>query len=175
MKNNVQNLAIASVVLSLISACASTGQQHRADVYKAGQVNQAQEVQPINIIAVMPAKIEVDNTAQKKQAQVGGAILGAVLGAAITGGSGSKKPISGASAGLGAVVGGGVGAAAGSLVDDKALVDGVSITYTLNGKALNSAQVGRPCEFVIGQAILIKTTPMETRIQPNAECKKADS
>jgi outer membrane lipoprotein SlyB len=159
-------VAIASVVA--LAGCAATGENLQANVYKAGQVNQTQEAKTVQILAVMPAKIEVDNSAQKKQAEVGGAVAGALLGGLIshfTGGSADAVALS-------AVGGGAVGGVGGSLVQDKVLVDGVSLTYTLKGKTLNSAQVGRSCEFAPGMAVMISTSPTETRIQPNKECPK---
>jgi hypothetical protein len=55
----------------------------------------------------------------------------------------------------------------GSGVSDKALVDGVTITYKLNEQLLSSTQVGKMCEFQSGTAMMISTTGNETRIQPN--------
>jgi outer membrane lipoprotein SlyB len=160
-------VAIASVVA--LAGCAATGENLQANVYKAGQVNQTQEAKTVQILAVLPAKIEVDNAEQKKAAQVGGAILGAILGAA-AGGASKNNP--GAATAGGAVAGAAVGGAAGSLVKDKVLVDGVSLTYTFKGKTLNSAQVGKTCEFAPGMAVMVSTSPTETRIQPNKECPK---
>jgi outer membrane lipoprotein SlyB len=71
---------------------------------------------------------------------------------------------------VGAVGGGAVGVAAGSLVPGQVLVDGVSITYTDHGGTFSSAQVGKTCEYVPGQAIMVSTSPTETRVQPNATC-----
>ena len=45
----------------LLAGCANDGTAYRSDVYWAGQVNQAQEVKTVQIIAVMPARITVDN------------------------------------------------------------------------------------------------------------------
>jgi len=159
----------AITTIAALTGCAATGENLQANVYKAGQVNQTQEAKTVQILAVMPAKIEVDNADQKKAAQVGGAVLGAILGAAI-GGAAKNNP--GAATAGGTVVGGAVGAAAGSMVKDKVLVDGVSLTYTFKGKTLNSAQVGKSCEFAPGMAVMISTSPTETRIQPNKECPK---
>ena len=154
------------VVVSVLNGCAATGANLKSDVYKAGQVNTAQAARSIKIITVLPAKIEVDNSEQKKQAQVGGAILGALAGG-LGGGFGGI----GTAATVGTTIAGGaVGAAAGSIVSDKVLVDGVSIAYTENGQMFTSAQVGRQCEFKQGTAIIISTSPTETRIQPNATC-----
>ena len=161
----MNKIALLAVV-SILSGCAATGENLQSNVYRAGQVNTAQAARSIKIITVLPAKIEVDNSEQKKQAQVGGAILGALAGG-LGGGFGGLG-------GLGTtgttIAGGAVGAAAGSLVSDKILVEGVSIAYSENGKMFTSAQVGRACEYHPGAAIIISTSPTETRIQPNASC-----
>ena len=161
----MNKIALLAVV-SILSGCAATGENLQSNVYRAGQVNTAQAARSIKIITVLPAKIEVDNAEQKKQAQVGGAILGALAGG-LGGGFGGLG-------GLGTtgttIAGGAVGAGAGSLVSDKILVEGVSIAYSENGKMFTSAQVGRSCEYHQGAAIIISTSPTETRIQPNASC-----
>ena len=72
---------------------------------------------------------------------------------------------------VGGVAGGAAGAMAGSLVDDTTLVPGVLIGYAENGKIFTSAQVGRPCEFKVGEiSLMVMTISNETRIQPNASC-----
>lgn len=157
----------ALLVAPLLAGCQATGESHRANVYKAGQVNAIQNAQTINIVAVMPAKIEVDNSKQKQSAQVFGALLGAVGGGVIGSNLGDR---SSTNTTIGAAGGAALGAAAGSLVPDAALVDGVSITYEIDLEMYNSAQVGALCEFVPGRAIMISTSPTETRIQPNAVC-----
>jgi outer membrane lipoprotein SlyB len=161
----MDKIALLAVV-SILSGCAATGENLQSNVYRAGQVNTAQAARSIKIITILPAKIEVDNSEQKKQAQVGGALLGALAGG-LGGGFGGLG-------GLGTtgttIAGGAVGAAAGSMVSDKILVDGVSIAYSENGKMFTSAQVGRACEYKIGATIIISTSPTETRIQPNATC-----
>lgn len=72
----------------------------------------------------------------------------------------------------GAVGGGGgaVGAAAGTLVKDKSIVEGVSLTYKDGTKMFTSTQVGKSCQFTPGLAVVISTKNNETRIQPNASC-----
>ncbi len=161
----MNKIALLAVV-SILSGCAATGENIQSNVYRAGQVNMAQAARSIKIITVLPAKIEVDNSAQKKQAEVGGAILGALAGG-LGGGFGGLG-------GLGTtgttIAGGAAGAAAGSLVSDKKLVEGVSIAYSENGKMFTSAQVGKACEYRPGTTIIISTSPNETRIQPNATC-----
>lgn len=158
------SLLISSVILT---GCASSGEEYQANVYKAGQVNSRQAAKTVKILAVLPAKIEVDNTEAKKNAQMIGGVLGALAGGVI----GNKNTHSSTSGTVtGAVAGGAVGVAGGSLVKDKTLVDGVSITYIEDGQTYNSAQVGHVCEFTPGTALVISSDGAETRIQPNATC-----
>lgn len=152
----------------MITGCAASGEQYKANVYRAGQVNQAQEAKVVRILAVLPAQVEVDNAAAKKTAEMAGALFGAVLGAQASKKSNNSNTKANSVAG-GAVI----GAAAGSLVSDKTLVEGVSLTYVFDSKTLNSVQVGRACEYAPGDAVMVSTSPTETRIQPNKECPKA--
>jgi outer membrane lipoprotein SlyB len=161
------SLLPALISAIIVTGCAATGEQYQANVYKAGQVNQVQEAKTVQILAVLPAKIEVDNTSQRQAAQAGGALLGALVGAGI---GNAARHNTGTATAAGAAGGGLIGAGAGSLVADKKLVDGVSLTYVEGEKTLNSAQVGRACEFQPGTAIVISTSATETRIQPNATC-----
>lgn len=167
----MRKILTSVAVVSLLSACA-TGQQYQANVYRAGQTDQAQNVKPVVILGIQPAKIEVPNTQGKQAAMVIGGILGAVAG-----GVAGNQLGHGSSSGttVGAVAGGTAGAAAGSLVGDTVLVDGVQITFKDGLNMKNSAQVGRLCEFKPGDAMMVFTTPTETRIQPNnpGGCKEA--
>jgi outer membrane lipoprotein SlyB len=165
LKNSVSSLAI----MSLLAACHNaTGEQHAANVYRANQVNQEQDARTIKILAVMPAKIEVDNVKAQQTAQIMGGLLGAVGGAL----AGNQINNYRKEATVGGAVGGGaIGVAAGTaLVDTKILVDGVSITYNDDGKTKNTAQVGKLCEFTAGTAVVITTYNKERRIQPNTTC-----
>ena len=111
----------------------------------------------------MPAKIEVDNTEGKQNAQMIGGVLGAIAGGVV----GNKTTNhSGTGTAVGAVAGAGVGAAGGSLVKDKVLVDGVSITYVEDGQTYSSAQVGKMCEFTPGIALVISSDGAETGAFP---------
>lgn len=170
MKTFFHAVCVSGAVL--VAGCAATGEQYQANVYKAGQVNTKQEAKTVQILAVLPAKIEVDNAKQQKAAQVTGALLGAALGAGI--GDRATHGRGTATAG-GAIGGAALGAGAGSLVSDKALVDGVSLAYVEEGKTLSSAQVGKLCEFQPGMAIVISTSPSETRVQPNAVCPTVEA
>lgn len=159
---------ISSIVaFSLLSGCQSSADNFAADVYDTTQLNARQETKTVNVISVLPAKVAVDNTANKEAAQTFGAILGAVAGG-VTGYN--IKSGSALNTVAGGVVGGAAGAAAGSLVKDKILVEGVSLTYKEGTKVYTSTQVGRPCQFITGLAVIISTKDNETRIQPNSTC-----
>ncbi|WP_099120617.1 hypothetical protein [Xenorhabdus sp. KK7.4] len=151
----------------IISGCQSNADSYAADVYDTTQLNGKQETKTINIISVLPAKIAVENKANKEAAQTFGAILGAVAGSVVGYNAGSG---SGAGTAAGAVGGGALGAAAGSVVKDKVIVEGVSLTYKEKTKIYTSTQVGRTCQFTPGLALVITTKTNETRIQPNAAC-----
>lgn len=163
MFKNTARISMALSITTLLAACATTGDNHRADVYRTHQVNQQQEVKTVQLIAVMPARVEVDNTEAQRRAQIAGGLLGALAG----GMAGAHMD---AQSGAGAAIGGATGVAAGSMVADKKLVDGVSLTYSYEGKTFNSAQVGQMCEYSPGLAIMVSQTATETRIQPNATC-----
>ena len=128
----------------LLAGCANDGTAYRSDVYWAGQVNQAQEVKTVQIIAVMPARITVDNRRDRNDSATMGTILGALAGAAV--GNVAGKGMSGRS---------------------ENFVEGVQITFRYDNKIFNSAQVGRVCEYKTGTAIMVSPAPNETRIQPN--------
>lgn len=147
-----------SIAIIALAGCA-TGQNYRPNVYRGGQVNQQQAAKTVEIIALSPVQVEVDNTQGKQAAMIGGAVLGAVIGGVL----GNQSRNTGAGIGLGGVA----GAAGGSLVSNTVLVDGVSITYRDGTHTLNSVQVGKVCEYKLGVAVVISTAPTETRIQPN--------
>jgi outer membrane lipoprotein SlyB len=166
-KKSIFKITSALTAIALITGCAANGEQHKANVYRAGQLNQAQNSQVVKIMSIQPAQVEVDNSQAKKDAEIAGALFGAVLGAQ------ASKKSNNANTKASSVVGGAAfGAAAGSMVSDKTLVDGVQLSYMLNGKLITSVQVGKSCEFAKGEAIMVSTTPTETRIQPNSECPK---
>lgn len=158
--------AAAAAVLTL-SGCANDGTRYRADTYSVGQVNQAQEVRTVEIIAINPARVAVPNADNRDTARVTGAILGAIAGAAI----GNHGNHSTSSRVMGGLAGGAVGGLAGDAVgggSGTSYTEGVQLIYrTSNGRMFQSSQVGRPCEFKTGTAILVQPTPNETRLQPN--------
>ena len=158
------------LLLTLVLAgCAATGENLRSNTYTAAEVNKAQNAEVIEIISVMDAKVVVDNSEQKRKAQTGGATLGALAGG-LGGGLGGLS--AGGTAGT-TVAGGAIGVAAGSMVSETVMVDGVTIGFRkgAGGQVMTSSQVGRKCEFQPGTALLVSTgSRSETRIQPNATC-----
>ena len=149
-------LPVAMLASFTLAGCQSNADDHAADVYQTDQLNTKQETKTVNIISILPAKVAVDNSQNKRNAQAFGALIGAVAGGVIghNVGSGSN---SGTTAG-------------GSMVNDKTLVEGVSLTYKEGTKVYTSTQVGKECQFTTGLAVVITTTYNETRIQPNTKC-----
>lgn len=156
----MKHILLAATAFVLV-ACSNNGERHQANVYGAAQVNQRQEVKTINIISIERAKVEVDNSRNRQTARSVGALLGAVLGAGVA----HNDRLSGAAAG--GLAGNVIGNAA---QGNTALVDGVQIIYQENGRVLSSAQIGRPCDYAMGAALVIVTEANETRIQSNHDC-----
>jgi outer membrane lipoprotein SlyB len=166
---NFQQVSVlAALVVLPLAACQTPGETSAPNVYTEGQVNTRQEAKVVKILAVLPAKVQVDNSQNQRAAQLVGGLLGAAGGGILGARLDASHALAGGS--VGALGGGVAGAAAGSLVPGKVMVAGVSITYEANGGTYNSAQVGRLCEYAPGKAIVITTSPAETRIQPNAAC-----
>lgn len=162
----MKKLALAVAVASLVLAgCANDGRYYRSDTYAASAVNQAQQVRTVEILSIGTAKVAVSNTDNRSDAKTIGTVLGAIAGVAI--GSHNNHDTTGRV--LGGLAGGAIGNLAGGAVagDRTNYVDGVQLTFRYNNKLYNSAQVGRVCEFKPGLAVMISTSPTETRIQPN--------
>lgn len=156
---------LALSVAAALAGCQASGEQYQADVFDASQVNTQQEAKTVKIITISPTKIKVSNEKNKKAAMMVGGVLGAIGGAALGNQNNTDTAI------VGGVAGGAAGALAGSLVNDSTLVPGVLIGYSEAGKIYTSAQVGRPCEFKVGEiSLMVMTISNETRIQPNAAC-----
>lgn len=156
---------LALTVVASLVGCQATGEQYQSDVFDASQVNTQQEAKTVKIITVSPTKIKVSNEKNQKAAMMVGGVLGALGGAALGAGKNTDTAI------IGGVAGGGAGALAGSMVSDTSLVPGVLIGYSENGKIFTSAQVGRPCDYKVGEiSLMVMTMSNETRIQPNAAC-----
>ncbi|WP_125282431.1 glycine zipper 2TM domain-containing protein [Escherichia albertii] len=157
-------LPVAILASFTLAGCQSNADDHAADVYQTDQLNSKQETKTVNIISVLPAKVAVDNTKNKQAAQTFGAVLGAVAGGVVGHNVGSGSSLNTTAGAVGG------GAAADSMVSDKTLVEGVSLTYKDGKKVYTSTQVGKQCQFTTGLAVVISTAYNETRIQPNATC-----
>lgn len=172
---SLKSFITLSTVL-LVTACQNpTGENFMANVYKPDQLNQKQEAKTVQILAVTAAKVEVDNSENKRTAQLAGGLLGGIGGAVLGNNISNKYEKEGTV--LGGLAGAGGGAIAGNaLVKDKVLVDGVTITYIENNKTLSSTQVGKACEFAPGKpALIVSMSNKETRIQPNSTCPIASN
>lgn len=156
----------ACMVAACLCGCVATGDVYRSDVYSTRLVNQAQEVQPVEIIAVLPARVAVENDEGRAAAQTAGAIIGALVGIA-AGNQSNRWDRSGnrVMGGLGGAVAGGM--IGNALSGERTLVDGVQITFRQGNRVLQSSQVGRVCEYKVGTAIMVSPAPNVTRIQPN--------
>ena len=160
---SVKHAALAASVAALLAGCQANGDIYRSDVYSAGQVNQAQQVQTVQIIAIQPARVAVNNSSDRGTNQLLGTVIGGILGGVI-----GHSIDSGTGTTVGAIAGGALGAAGASYASPQdALVNGVQITFKMNGRIFKSAQVGQLCEFKLGPAIMTSTSPTSTRIQPN--------
>lgn len=149
----------------ILTGCQTSGDMYRSDVYGSNQVNQAQQVQTVEIIAIQPARVAVNNQSDRNVSQLVGTALGGILGA-VVGNQVTHHRDSGTA--IGAIAGAALGAGASNMASPQnALVDGVQLTFKMNGKIFNSAQVGKMCEFKYGPAIMTSTGPTSTRIQPN--------
>lgn len=157
-------LGISTLCLSL-QGCVTAGQEFQADVFDSSQVNTKQEAKTVRILTVSPAKVKVTNEQNRQRAQLIGGILGAATGIAVGYNNQRNQEVGGA------LAGGAMGAAAGTLVPGTVLVDGVLLGYSLEGKIYTSTQIGRPCQFALGQiSLMVTMLTNETRIQPNATC-----
>ena len=165
-KINKRELVLSTVILFCltISACTTTGDKYRASSYRSTQVNQKQAAEVIEIIAILPAQVEVDNTEAQKKRQILGAILGAAGGAAI------GNAVGGNNTAAGGLLGGAAGAVVASTTENTVLVEGVTLTFVQDSKTYSSSRVGRACEFKPGRAVMISMRADETRIQPNNSC-----
>lgn len=159
---------VACLSALALAGCATDGTRYRSDTYYATAVNQAQQVRTVEILAIGVAKVAIPNDVRRDDSGNLGMIIGAIAGAAIGNQSHSHRFSN-------RIVGGLAGAAVGHMVGDSLTgsgsgvdyVDGVQLTFRYKNKLYNSAQVGLPCEYKTGLAVMISTSPTETRIQPN--------
>ncbi|VFS97169.1 putative lipoprotein [Escherichia coli] len=98
-------LPVAMLASFTLAGCQSNADDHAADVYQTDQLNTKQETKTVNIISILPAKVAVDNSQNKRNAQAFGALIGAVAGGVIghNVGSGSNSGTTAGAVGGGAV------------------------------------------------------------------------
>lgn len=77
-------LPVAMLASFTLAGCQSNADDHAADVYQTDQLNTKQETKTVNIISILPAKVAVDNSQNKRNAQAFGALIGAAVLSATT-------------------------------------------------------------------------------------------
>lgn len=149
-----------------LSGCATDGNYYRSDVYSSSQVNQAQRVNTVEIIAINPAQVAVNNSENSDRARATAPSSGAIGRRRHRQ---SQQPLDLVRV-LGGLAGGAIGGLAGDAVGGSGTtyVDGVQLVYrSSDGQVYQSTQVGRICEYKLGSAIMASSRSGETRIQPN--------
>lgn len=168
MKMNILKAAAYTSALIMFSGCAAiNGEAYRPDAFDVSQVNTKAKAKTVQIMSVTKTKIKVTDERRKKQAQTVGSLVGGIIGVATGAHFDTGKTIAG---GVGGAV---VGGAAGSLVEDTVMVDGVLLAYKEDGEkdATVGAQVGELCQYKAHDYTLMVTmNDGTTRLQPNAEC-----
>ena len=70
MQKKVSVIALSLAAALALAGCANDGTRYRADTYYAGQVNQVQEVNTVQIIAVNAARVAVPNDDNRDTARM---------------------------------------------------------------------------------------------------------
>ncbi|KDU26148.1 putative outer membrane lipoprotein [Escherichia coli 3-267-03_S4_C2] len=60
-------LPVAMLASFTLAGCQSNADDHAADVYQTDQLNTKQETKTVNIISILPAKVAVDNSQNKRK------------------------------------------------------------------------------------------------------------
>jgi hypothetical protein len=149
--------------LIIMYGCSAAEKNLNSTADKNPQDATVQTSKSIQIISVLPAKIEADNY----QAQFATAALSAA-----TRGIGGRYGGVGTLGTMGTTMEGGtIGNSTGLMAPDKITVDGVSITYSDNNQLITSLQTGKVCEFRPGPSTLDSTSDFtKIQIQPNTTC-----
>ena len=158
MKKSFALLPLAALCAAMIAGCAADGTAYRSDVYSSSSVNRAQEVTTVEIIAISPGRVAVSNTENRDRAQMTGAILGAIAGAAI----GSHNNHDTSSRVIGGLAGGAVGALAGDAVgggSSTSFVEG-DLFFALSISLLPPGGPGRRSTMNPAACNILLTTPL---------------
>ena len=138
-------------MLASFTQDATNADDHAADVYQTDQLNTKQETKTVNIISILPQKLPQTTPKINRNCTSLRRFIGAVAGG-----------ISATTSGLAAiperqqVVGGGAAGQQRVLVNDKTLVEGVSLTYKEG--TVYTTQVGKECQFTTGLAVITRIT-----------------
>ena len=137
MRNKILPLTLALSAVLATGCVANGGNQYRADVYNPSAVNRAQEVRTVEIIAIQPAQVVVDNSDNRRDSQaLAGGAVGGIAGSAL---ADRQEYVNGVQL----------------------------VYRLPDGRMMQSTQVGEMCEFRTGTAIMASGSRGETRIQPN--------
>lgn len=167
---NLRFLALPAALTAVLalSGCANDNARYRADVYGPGSLNQAQAVKTVEILSVQTARIALPNETKNSAAQLAGTVAGAaagmILGNQFGHGPGSRQD----ARIFGGIAGGILGNRASNLAAGETdYQQGVQITFRDGNQMFTSVQVGNPCEYQLGTAVMIQETARGSRIQPN--------
>ncbi len=160
----MKNFTLCLIAAIALCGCATPQDRYGGDVYDASETNRMRQSDRIEIVDVLPAKINVERS-EGNTGKILGGVAGGTTGAVI----GHKLGKHSSSRRLAETVGL-VGAGAGDAIQNsQKTVQGSNIIYKLNGKEYSSVQADPPCRFRRGKALLIHTGS-ETRVQPNSGC-----
>ena len=165
----MKNFTLCLIAAITLCGCATPQDRYGGDVYDASETNRMRQSDRIEIVDVLPAKINVERSegnTGKILGGVAGGTTGAVIGHKLGKHSNSRR----LAETVGLVGGAVVGAVAGDAIQNsQKTVQGSNIIYKLNGKEYSSVQADPPCRFRRGKAKLIHIGN-ETRVQPNSGC-----
>lgn len=168
MTRKITLAALSAALVLALSGCANDTARYRADVYGPGSLNQAQEVQTVEILSIQKARIALPNDTKNSASQLAGTVAGAALGMVIGNQFGHHHDSRRDARILGGIAGGIVGNRAADYTSGSTdYQEGVQLSYRYNDKMYNSVQVGRQCEYQLGTAMMVREGANGTRIQPN--------
>ena len=166
---NMKNFTLCLIAAIALCGCATPQDRYGGDVYDASETNRMRQSDRIEIVDVLPAKINVERS-EGNTGKILGGVAGGTTGAIIGHKLGKHSSSRRLAETVGLIGGAAVGALAGDAIQNsQKTVQGSNIIYKLNGKEYSSVQADPPCRFKRGKALLIHTGS-ETRVQPNSGC-----
>ena len=165
----MKNFTLCLIAAIALCGCATPQDRYGGDVYDASETNRMRQSDRIEIVDVLPAKINVERS-EGNTGKILGGVAGGTTGAVIGHKLGKHSSSRRLAETVGLVGGAVVGAVAGDAIQNsQKTVQGSNIIYKLNDKEYSSVQADPPCRFKRGKALLIHTGS-ETRVQPNSGC-----